>query len=61
MAARPKGQGARAMLREMVLSGRFSSGTYLPPVRELEKELEIPKSTVHNIIAMLHQEGLVQI
>ena len=61
MAARPKGQGARAMLREMVLSGRFSSGTYLPPVRELAKELEIPKSTVHNILSMLQQEGLVQI
>ena len=41
------------MLREMVLSGRFSSGTYLPPVRELAKELEIPKSTVHIVIGVI--------
>lgn len=61
MTARPRGEGARAMLREMLLSGRFSTGTYLPPVRDLADELEIPKSTVHNILTMLQQEGLVQI
>lgn len=61
MAARPRGEGARAMLREMLLSGRFSPGSHLPPVRDLAEELETPKSTVHNILLMLQQEGLVQI
>lgn len=61
MTARPRGEGARAMLREMLLSGRFSPGSYLPPVRDLAEELETPKSTVHNILSMLQQEGLVQI
>ena len=61
MAPRQKGQGARAALREMILSGHFMPGTYLPSVRELAAEIEMPKSTIHNILTMLQQEGLVQI
>lgn len=49
------------MLREMILSGKFKPGTYLPSMRKLAEELEVTKSTVHVIASMLQKEGLVQI
>ena len=61
MAARQKAKGTRAELREMILSGYFKPGTFLPSVRELAERLQIPKSTVHVILKMLHTEGLIQL
>lgn len=61
MAARQKVKGTRSELREMILSGQFKPGTFLPSVRELAEMLEIPKSTVHVILKMLHTEGLIQL
>ena len=61
MAAKKKSQGARAALREMIISGRFKPGTFLPSVRDLAVELEIPKSTTHVILKMMHTEGLIQL
>jgi DNA-binding LacI/PurR family transcriptional regulator len=61
MATRKKAQGARAALREMILSGRFKPGTFLPSVRELAAEIEMPKSTIHVILKMLQDEGLIQL
>jgi DNA-binding LacI/PurR family transcriptional regulator len=61
MAARKKMQGTRAELREQILSGYFKPGTFLPSVRELAERLEMPKSTIHVILKMLHAEGLIQL
>lgn len=61
MAEKNKSKGTRAKLRDMILSGRFKPGTFLPSVRELASELDMPKSTVHVILKMLHSEGLIQL
>jgi len=61
MTAKQKSQGTRAELREMILSGHFKPGTFLPSVRDLAEKLAMPKSTVHVILKMLHTEGLIQL
>jgi DNA-binding LacI/PurR family transcriptional regulator len=61
MAAGQKTKGTRSELREMILSGHFKPGTFLPSVRELAEMLQMPKSTVHVILKMLHTEGLIQL
>ena len=61
MAEKNKSKGTRAKLRDMILAGRFKPGTFLPSVRELATELNMPKSTVHVILKMLHSEGLIQL
>ena len=61
MAAKQKVKGTRAQLREMILSGHFKPGTFLPSVRELAEKLGMAKSTVHVILKMLHTEGLIQL
>jgi len=61
MTARQKVKGTRAELREMIISGHFKPGTFLPSVRDLAEKLGMPKSTVHVILKMLHTEGLIQL
>jgi DNA-binding LacI/PurR family transcriptional regulator len=61
MAENGKTKGVRAELRDMILSGRYKPGTFLPSVRELAAELNTPKSSVHVILKMLHAEGLIQL
>ncbi len=58
---RGKTNGSRAALREAILSGHYLAGTYLPSARDLARELKISKSSVHNILKLLQEEGLVQI
>ncbi len=53
--------GSRARLREDIENGHYLAGTYLPSARELAKDLKISKSSVHNILKLLQEEGLVQI
>ncbi len=53
--------GSRAKLRDDILNGHYLPGTYLPSARELAKELKISKSSVHNILKLLQEEGLIQI
>ena len=45
----------------MILSGEYRSGTYMPSVRVLAEQLNISKSSVHNILTMLQEEGLVRL
>jgi DNA-binding LacI/PurR family transcriptional regulator len=61
MAGSGKTKGVRAKLRDMILSGRYKPGTFLPSVRELAAELDTPKSSVYVILKMLHAEGLIQL
>ena len=56
-----KTEGSRAWLRNMILSGEYRSGTYMPSVRVLAEQLNISKSSVHNILTMLQEEGLVRL
>jgi len=56
-----KAQGGRAYLREMISSGKYKPGSYLPSVRTIGAKLKISKSTVHNIFRLLQEEGLVQL
>ena len=56
-----KTDGGRARLREAIRDGRFLAGTYLPSARDLARRLGIPKSSVHNILKLLQEEGLIQI
>ncbi|MBS1370960.1 MAG: substrate-binding domain-containing protein [Lentisphaeria bacterium] len=56
-----KTNGSRAQMREAILSGHYLAGTYLPSARELAKELNISKSSVHNILKLLQEEGLIRI
>lgn len=58
---RNKTNGSRAQMREAILSGHYLAGTYLPSARELAKELNISKSSVHNILKLLQEEGLIRI
>ena len=56
-----KTDGGRARLREAIRDGHFLAGTYLPSARDLARELGISKSSVHNILKLLQEEGLIQI
>ena len=56
-----KTDGGRARLREAIRDGRFLAGTYLPSARDLARQLGISKSSVHNILKLLQEEGLIQI
>lgn len=56
-----KTNGSRAQMREAILSGHYLAGTYLPSARELARELNISKSSVHNILKLLQEEGLIRI
>ncbi len=47
-------------LREGLLSGRFPSGGYLPPERELAATLGVNRLTLRAALARLQSEGLVQ-
>ena len=52
-------QGSRDFLRQEILSGYYKQGTYLPSVRCLAVRLKLSKSSVHNILKMLQEEGLL--
>ena len=52
-------QGSRDFLRQEILSGYYKPGTYLPSVRCLAVRLKLSKSSVHNILKMLQEEGLL--
>ncbi len=56
-----KTSGARAKLREDILNKVYKTGTYLPSARELAKKLNLSKSSVHNLLKFLQEEGLIQI
>ena len=56
-----KTNGSRTQLREEILNGHYLAGTYLPSARELAKSLNVSKSSVHNILKLLQEEGLIQI
>lgn len=46
-------------LRKDILSGKYQAGTFLPSERELAELYDVSKSTMHNVLAMLHDCGLV--
>lgn len=46
-------------LRKEILSGKYKEGTFLPSERELGEIHNVSKSTMHNVLARLHKEGLV--
>ncbi len=54
-------QGTRAALREEILSGLWKPGTFLPSVRKLGDRFHTPKSSIHNILKLLQEEGLLQL
>ncbi|MDD3117027.1 MAG: substrate-binding domain-containing protein [Victivallaceae bacterium] len=56
-----KVRGTRAALREEIISGRWKPGTYLPSVRKLGERFAASKSSIHNILKMLQDEGLLQL
>ncbi len=56
-----KTNGSRTQLRDAIQNGDYLAGTYLPSARELAKELNISKSSVHNILKLLQEEGLIRI
>jgi DNA-binding LacI/PurR family transcriptional regulator len=51
--------GLAGDLREMIASGRFAAGRFVPPVRELAKEHGAARVTVHRALKMLAGEGLL--
>ena len=54
-------QGSRDFLRQEIIRGYYKPGTYLPSVRVLGQRLELSKSSVHTILKMLQEEGLLQL
>ncbi len=56
-----KTSGVRARLREEITQGYYKPGTYLPSARELAKLMNISKSSIHNILKFMQDEGLIQI
>lgn len=48
------------LLRDDLLAGRFPSGGYLPPERELATRLGVNRLTLRAALARLQSEGLVQ-
>jgi len=59
--ATAKTQGTRAALREEILAGLWKPGTFLPSVRKLGERFQTPKSSIHNILKLLQEEGLLQL
>lgn len=51
--------GVRDYLRQDILRGYYKPGTYLPSVRSLAVRLKLSKSSIHNILKLLQEEGLV--
>lgn len=56
-----KTSGVRAKLREEIIQGYYKPGTYLPSARELARQMNISKSSIHNILKLMQDEGLIQI
>ena len=52
-------QGARDFLRQEILRGFYKPGSYLPSVRSLAVRLKLSKSSVHNILKLLQEAGLL--
>jgi len=47
------------ILRRQIINGYYGAAGHLPPRTTLEKELDIPKSTMSQVILQLQGEGLV--
>lgn len=56
-----KMQGGRDFLRQEIIKGHYKPGTYLPSIRTLGLRLKLSKSSVHAILQMLQEEGLLQL
>lgn len=47
-------------VQELVSSGKYSEGTFLPSMNELSAELEISKETVKKAYSILREKGLIE-